>query len=174
VSRVTTIDHANLGDNKVFVTCDASDWRTGAALSVGTSWESARPVAFDSMQLKGAEKNYPVHEKELLAIVRALKKWRSDLLGIPFIVYTDHWTLQNFDTQRDLFRRQLRWQELMSQYDMEIVYIPGEDNSVANTLSCVPDGAFPRETMDTSPRTLFTQSSSVNAIISITTDPSVL
>ena len=101
VSRecLTTIDHANLGDNKVFVTCDASDWRTGAALSVGTSWELARPVAFDSMQLKGAEKNYPVHEKELLAIIRALKKWRSDLLGIPIYVYTDHRTLQNFDTQ---------------------------------------------------------------------------
>jgi len=43
VSRecLMTIDHANLGDNKVFVTCDASDWRTGAALSVGTSWELA-------------------------------------------------------------------------------------------------------------------------------------
>ena len=46
-------------------------------------------VAFDSMQLKGAEKNYPVHEKELLAIIRALKKWRSDLLGTEFFVYTD-------------------------------------------------------------------------------------
>ena len=42
------------------------------------------------MQLKGAEKNYPVHEKELLAIIRTLKKWRSDLLGIPIHVYTDH------------------------------------------------------------------------------------
>ena len=49
---LTMIDHMNLGDNKVFVTCNASDWRTGAALSVGTSWELARLVAFDSMQLK--------------------------------------------------------------------------------------------------------------------------
>jgi hypothetical protein len=71
---LTTTDHVNLGDNKVFVTCDASDWWTGATLSVGTSWESARPVAFDSMQLKGAEKNYPVHEKELLAVICTLKK----------------------------------------------------------------------------------------------------
>ena len=101
---LTTIDHANLGDNKVYVTCDASDWRTGATLSVGASWELARPVAFDSMQLKGAEKNYPVHKKELLAIMRALKKWHSDLIGIPIVVYTDHRTLQNFDTQHDLSR----------------------------------------------------------------------
>ena len=165
---LTTIDHENLGDNKVFVTCNASDWRTGSVLSVGTSWETARPVAFDLMQLKGAEKNYPMHEKELLAVVCALKKWRSDLLGIPIYIYTDHRTLQNFDTQRDLSHRQLRWQELMSQYDMEIVYIPGEDNTVADALSHVPDGAFPGESLENDPRP------SINVILSITTDPSIL
>ena len=75
---LTTIDHEDLGDNKVFMTCDTSNWQTGVALSFGPTWELAHPVAFDSMQLKGVEKNYPVHEKELLAIIRALKKWCSD------------------------------------------------------------------------------------------------
>jgi len=51
---------------------------------------------------KGAQLNYPVHEKELLAIIRALEKWRSDLLGVEFFVYTDHRTLENFDQQQDL------------------------------------------------------------------------
>ena len=88
------------------------------------------------------------------------------------MVYTDHRTLENFDTQCDLSRRQLRWQELMSQYDMEIIYIPGEDNTVADTLSQVPDGAFPGESLDTTPYT--NTAPSVNAILSITTDPSVL
>ena len=74
----------------VFVTCDVSEWRTGAVLSFGLTWEKACPVAFDSMQLHGAEKNYPVHKKELLAIICALKKWRADLLGGPIYVYTDH------------------------------------------------------------------------------------
>ena len=74
---LTTIDHTNLGDNKVFVTCDASDWRTGVTLSVGTSWELAHPVAFNSMQLKGPEKDYLVHEKKLLSIICTLKKWCS-------------------------------------------------------------------------------------------------
>jgi hypothetical protein len=50
------------------------------------------------MQLKGAEKNYPVHEKELLAVICALKKWRSDLISSEFFVYTDHHTLENFNT----------------------------------------------------------------------------
>lgn len=135
---LTTIDHEAPGDNKIFVMCDASDWRIGATLSFGTTWESACPITFNSMQLKVAEKNYPVHEKELLAIIRALKEWRSDLLGTHFVVYTDHRTLENFDTQKDLSRRQLCWQEFMSQYDMTITYICGEDNTVADALSRLP------------------------------------
>jgi hypothetical protein len=77
VSRdcLTVVDHQTPGNNKIFVTCDASDWRTGATLSFGLTWEMAQPVAYDSMQLKGAEKNYAVHKKELLVIIWALRKW---------------------------------------------------------------------------------------------------
>ncbi|KAJ3480303.1 hypothetical protein NLI96_g8442 [Meripilus lineatus] len=141
VSRecLTTIDHDNMGNNRIFVACDASDKRTGAVLTYGPTKESARPVAFDSTQLKGPEFNYPVHEKELLAIVRALKKWRVDLLGVPFTVYTDHRTLENFQTQKELSRRQARWQELLGQYDFEIVYVPGDSNTAADALSRLPD-----------------------------------
>jgi len=96
------IDHENPGENNIYVTCDASDWQTGATLSYGPMWEMARPMAFDSMQLKGAERNYPIHEKELLAIICALKKWRSDLLGMKIYVYTNHQTLQNLNTQKDI------------------------------------------------------------------------
>lgn len=135
---LTVIDHMNPGDNKIFVTTDASDWRTGAILSWGPSWETARPVAYDSMQFKGAQLRYPVHEKELLAIIRALKKFRADLLGERFYVYTDHRTLENFDGQRTLSRRQARWMEDMAQFDMQICYVKGEDNSVADALSRLP------------------------------------
>ncbi len=101
VSRecLTVIDHSKLKQNKIFITTDASDRVTGAVLSFGLSWEMARPVAFDSKTLKGAELNYPVHEKELLAIICALRKWKVDLIGSPFFVYTDHKTLLNFHTQ---------------------------------------------------------------------------
>ena len=175
VSRecLTVIDHDNPGQNKIFVTCDASDWRTGATLSFGPSWETARPVAFDSMQLNAAEKNYPIHEKELLAVVRALKKWRSDLMGAEFMVYTDHRTLENFDSQRDLSRRQLRWQEFLSQYDFSFIYIHGEDNTVTDALSCVAPNAFLDEnTDDLPPHAIW--SNSINAVLSVTTDTSVL
>jgi thioesterase domain-containing protein len=90
------------------------------------------------MQLKSAELNYLIHEKELLAVVRALKKWRSDLFGEHIYVYTDHRTLENFNMQWDLSRRQIRWKEFLSQYDMMIRYIKGDDNTVADALSRLP------------------------------------
>ena len=140
VSRecLTVIDHSKLDTNKIFVTTDASDKCTGAVLSFGPSWETARPVAFDSSSLKDAELNYPVHEKELLAVIRAIKKWKHDLIGCPFYVYTDHKTLLNFGTQKDLSRRQARWMEDLSIYDCKFVYVRGQDNTMADALSRYP------------------------------------
>ena len=127
---------------KIFVTTDASDVGSGAVLTFGPTYETARSVAYDSRAFKGAELNYPVHEKELLAIVRALAKWRTDLLGYTFEVWTDHRTLEHFGTQRDLSRRQARWMEFMSQYDATIHYLPGEQNTVADALSRLPHSAI--------------------------------
>jgi hypothetical protein len=120
------------------------------------------------MQLKAAEKNYLIHEKELLAIIRVLKKWRTDLLGSPIYVYTDHKTLENFDTQKDLSRRQLRWQEFLSQYEINMIYIPGPDNTVADALSRLPE--------DTAEIPVPHKSwlSPVAAVLSIATDQTVL
>lgn len=137
VSRecLTVIDHNDPGENKIFVTTDASNLGTGAVLSFGPTWKTARPVAFESKQLNDAERNYPTHDKEMLAIVRALKKWRTDLLGATFEVYTDHKTLEFFNRQRDLSKKQLRWSEFLADYDYTINYIRGEDNTVADALS---------------------------------------
>ena len=96
-------------------------------------------MAWDSVQLLPVERNYLTHEKEMLAIVQALKKFRADLLGTRFTIYTDHRTLECFQGQRDLSRRQARWQEFLSEYDFEIVYVKGGDNMVADALSRMPD-----------------------------------
>lgn len=70
---LTVIDHDTLDKNSIFITTDASDKWLGAMLSFGPTWETAQPVAFDSMTFKGVELNYPIHEKELLAIIRTLQ-----------------------------------------------------------------------------------------------------
>jgi len=142
---LTTINYEDPGDNKIFLVTDASDWRTGAVLMWGPDVTTARPVAFDSAQMTAAELNYPVHEKEMLAIIRALKKFRSDVLGMPIYVLTDHKTLENFTSQKDLSRRQLRWQEFLGQYDVHIAYIRGEDNPGADAFSRLPPNCFSHE-----------------------------
>ncbi|KAJ8468222.1 hypothetical protein ONZ45_g17322 [Pleurotus djamor] len=132
---LTVIDHENPGTKKIFLTTDASDLGTGAVLSFGDTWESARPVAFDSKGYSPAEKNYPTHDKEMLAIIRALKKFRCELLGSDFEIFTDHRTLEYFTRQKELSKRQLRWQELMADYSFKITYVRGADNCVADALS---------------------------------------
>jgi hypothetical protein len=129
------IDQDKMLENKIFLITDASDFASGAVLSFGSTWKSACPVAYDSCSFKNAELNYPVHEKELLAVVHALKKWKYEMIGVRFFVYTDHKTLLNFNTQPELSRRQARWMELMSIYDCKFVYIKDEDNTVADALS---------------------------------------
>jgi RNase H-like domain found in reverse transcriptase len=136
---LTTVDHQNPGDNKIFITCDAGQKRTSTILSFSPTWESAIPVAFKSQQLHGVELHYPVHEQEMLVIIHTLKKWCVDLLGSHFTIYTNHQTLQNFELQKELSKCQARWMEYMSQYDCMIHYINGNDNCVADALSHLPD-----------------------------------
>jgi hypothetical protein len=122
------------------VSTDASDKALGGVLEQlfpdSNKWH---PIAFESRKLIPAELNYPVHEKELLAIVHCLKVWRHYLEGQGhFKIYSDHCTLRYFQTQKDLSRRQARWSEVLSNYDFEIIYKPGSQNQVADSLSRIP------------------------------------
>ena len=71
--------------------CDAFDVAIGSDLLQTDAAGCERVIAFESRQLKAAKKNYPVHDKELLAMKYALVKFRVHLLGFkPFVVYTYH------------------------------------------------------------------------------------
>ncbi|KAG2960764.1 hypothetical protein PC120_g27930 [Phytophthora cactorum] len=107
-----------------------------------------RVVYYQSRQLKPAERNYPVHDKELLARKYALAKFRVYLLGSgPFVVYTDHASLRTAVKSPHISQRMARWLSLFAEYDFRVEYKPGRLNVVADALSRRPDYAV--KTADT-------------------------
>ena len=88
------------------VKADSSDAATGAVLSQQSSdgGEKWHLIAFFSKSLSMVERNYEIHDKEMLAIIRALEEWRHYLEGTLhwFEVWTDHKNLEYFRTSKKL------------------------------------------------------------------------
>ena len=120
------------------VRCDASGFGTGAVLMQGD-----RAVAYLSKGFTSAERNYTTGEQELLAVVRALASWRCYLEGgaHPVTVVTDHQPLTYMPTKCHLSRRQARWSEFMSRFELVWEHRPGRIN-IADPLSRKPSLMF--------------------------------
>ena len=87
--------------------------------------------------MQAAERNYEIYNKELLAIVEALAKWRQYLLDAaePFEVWTDHKNLKYFREPHKLNGRQAQWYLKLQDYDFKLKHIPGKTNTKADILS---------------------------------------
>ncbi|GJP45957.1 hypothetical protein CLOM_g5294, partial [Closterium sp. NIES-68] len=110
------------------------DQAVGAVL-VQDQGNGVQPIAYLSKKLHGAELNYPIHDKEALAIIIAFKMWRCYLEGRQATVYIDHYSLKYLKTQPNLSRRQVRWIDFLeTHFHYEIMYKPGHKNK-ADALS---------------------------------------
>ena len=86
-------------------------------------------------KLNSAERNYPTHEREFLALLQALRYWRHYVLGPHVVAFTHNVALRHYETAPNLSPRMVRWLGDIEQYDLTLKYIPGATNTAADALS---------------------------------------
>ena len=124
-------------DKEFRVEADALNYATGGVLSMKCSDELGRPVAFISKSLSDIERNYKIHNKEMLAVVRCLEAWRHFLEGmtIKFEIWTDYKNLEYFMKVQKLNKRQARWALYLSRFDFTLKHVPESKMEKADSLS---------------------------------------
>ena len=95
-------------------------------------------ISYNSKLFNSAQTNYTVTEKECLAIVFAVKKYRHYIFGKHFTIYSDHNPLQYLMKVKNPNGRLTRWSLLLMDYDFDIVYKAGNKHQNADTLSRYP------------------------------------
>lgn len=96
--------------------CDASGLGIGAVLM-----QDHHPIAFESRKLRDNERLYSTYDKEMLAIMHALAKFRQYLVGGKFVVRKDHNSLKYFLEQKELNERQQKWVSRIQAYGFDIM-----------------------------------------------------
>jgi len=116
---------------------DTLDYATGGVLSMEGKDGLWRPVAFFSKSLNETERNYEIHDKEMLAIIRGLENWRHLLEGTHFKseIWTDHKNLEYFMKVQKLNQRQAQWALYLSRFDFTLKHVPVTKMGKADGLS---------------------------------------
>ncbi|GFX53705.1 transposon Tf2-9 polyprotein [Trichonephila clavipes] len=117
---------------------DASQQGYGAVLLQEAEDGKLHPVQYMSQKTTQAEEKYSSYELEVLAVVNALKKFRTYLLGNPFKIITECSAFQKTMDKKDSVTRIARWALLLEEYDYEIVHRSGQRMQHVDALSRYP------------------------------------
>jgi len=120
------------------IEANSSDFASGAVLSQQLSREEKwYPVAFYSKSLSLVERNYEIHNKEMLTIIHTLEEWRHFLKGAQHLVeiWTDHKNLEYFMTAKKLNHCQARWSLYLVCFDFKLVHCLGHCIGKSDALS---------------------------------------
>ncbi len=128
--------HSPNWTHQFFMDTDVSDFALGVVISQEFT-DGWHPIAFHSHTLLPAEKNYDVHDKEMVAIIYGFKCGRPYFLGAnhPIMVCTDHKNLQYFRQPQKIMGRQAWWMEFLQDFNYRLEHIPGHTNTVTDLLS---------------------------------------
>jgi len=123
-------------DCEFFLEIDTSEFTVGGVISVKCEDSEFRPVVYMSHSMMPAERNYPIHNKEMLAIIKATEAWCHYLEATPyaFEIYMDHHNLTYFTKSQNLSKHQARWQMWMTHFNYLLIYKKGTHCSSQNLL----------------------------------------
>lgn len=113
---------------------DASNYALGAVLLQGEGKEE-RPIEYASRLLNAAERNYSTTEREALAVVWAVERFRGYIEGHEVIIGSDHQPLKWLLTLKSPSGRLVRWALKLQSFNIQFQYTPGKANVIADTLS---------------------------------------
>ena len=123
------------GAPQVWMVTDGCATGVAGVVSQGIDWKTAKVAAFYSAKLNNAQRNYPVHEIEMLAGIETMLRHKDVLQGVHFKWVTDHKGLIYLLNQKAVSGRQARWLEKISSFVFEVVYAAGSENVLADALS---------------------------------------
>ena len=141
LKEVKSLFHQNMKlyhpqqDRTYVVYTDASEYAIGGVLYQRDSNGELWVIAYTNRTLKGAECHYCTSEKEILAIVNALQKFRHYLYGTHFEIHTDNQALSFILKCRLANSRLTRWILAIEEYSFTIKYCRGTENTIADILS---------------------------------------
>jgi hypothetical protein len=98
---------------------------------------------YSSRLLNSIERNYSTIDREALAMVYGLHKFRHYMLGNIFTFFVDHMALVYLVNKPQVYGRLIRWLSLFLEYDFKIIYKRGRSHLMANALSRLPNLSEP-------------------------------
>ena len=133
-TKISILTHYNL-TLRTWIETDSSNYVIVEIFSQMHD-EILKQITFFFRKMNSAKCNYMIYDKKLLTIINNFENWRPELTGTHerVKVLSDHQNLEYFMITKELNRRQIRWAELLSEFNFKIKFRPGKQGAKSDVL----------------------------------------